>query len=59
MESEPIFRATFFVLLIAVIAIRVYYGWKAGRMGVSGWSLKEEAVEREGRWSIEKSAHDS
>ena len=52
MESESIFRAIFFVLLIAVIAIRVYYGWRTRRTGESGWSLKEEAVEREGRWSI-------
>jgi len=52
MESEPIFRAIFFALLLAVIVIRVYYGWKRTQMGESGWSLKEEAVEREGRWSI-------
>jgi protein-S-isoprenylcysteine O-methyltransferase Ste14 len=52
MKSELIFRAIFFVLLIAVITIRVYYGWRIGRTGESGWSLKEEAVEREGKWSI-------
>jgi protein-S-isoprenylcysteine O-methyltransferase Ste14 len=52
MESEPIFRAIFFVLLIAVIAIRMYYGWRIGRTGESGWSVQAEAVEREGRWSI-------
>ena len=52
MESETIFRAIFFVLLIAVIVIRMYYGWRIGRTGESGWSVKAEAVEREGRWSI-------
>jgi protein-S-isoprenylcysteine O-methyltransferase Ste14 len=51
-ESESIFRAIFFVLLVAVIAIRIYYGWRIGRTGESGWSVKAEAVEREGRWSI-------
>lgn len=52
MDSEPIFRAIFFALLIAVIVIRVCYGWKAGQAGESGWSLEEEGVAREGRWSI-------
>jgi protein-S-isoprenylcysteine O-methyltransferase Ste14 len=52
MGSEPIFRAIFFVLLIAVVVIRIYYGWRIGRTGESGWSVKAEAVEREGRWSI-------
>jgi len=52
MESEPIFRVIFFALLIAVFAIRIYYGWKTRRMGEGSWSVEEEAVEREGKWSI-------
>jgi protein-S-isoprenylcysteine O-methyltransferase Ste14 len=52
MERQTIFRAIFFVLLAALIVIRMYYGWKMRRAGESGWSLEEEAVEREGRWSI-------
>lgn len=52
MESERIFRTIFFVLFIAVMAVRAYYGWKIRRTGGSSWSVKNEAVEREGRWSI-------
>jgi protein-S-isoprenylcysteine O-methyltransferase Ste14 len=52
MESERIFRAIFFVLFIAVMAVRAYYGWKIRRTGGSSWSVKGKAVEREGRWSI-------
>ena len=52
MESGSIFRVIFFVLLIAVSAIRIYFGCRIGRTGESGWSVKAEAVEREGRWSI-------
>jgi hypothetical protein len=52
MESERIFRTIFFVLFIAVMTVRAYYGWKIRRTGGSSWSVKNEAVEREGRWSI-------
>jgi protein-S-isoprenylcysteine O-methyltransferase Ste14 len=52
MGSERIFRAIFFVLFVAVVAVRAYYGWKIRRTGESSWSVKDEAVEREGRWSI-------
>jgi protein-S-isoprenylcysteine O-methyltransferase Ste14 len=52
MESEPIFRVIFFVLFIAVMTVRAYYGWKLRRTGGSSWSVKDEAVEREGGWGI-------
>lgn len=48
MEIEGIFRATFFVLFAAVMAVRAYSGWKIRRADGSGWLVQDEAVEREG-----------
>lgn len=52
MRSEPIFRAIFFILFTAIIAVRIYYGWKIRRTDESSWFVEKEAVEREGAWSI-------
>lgn len=52
MDTEQIFRVIFFVLFIAVMAVRAYYGWKIRRTDESSWFVENEAVEREGRWSI-------
>ncbi len=52
MNSELGFRVIFFTLFISVLTIRGYYGRKARRTGESSWSVEENAIEREGRWSI-------
>ena len=52
MNRELGFRVIFFTLFISVLAIRGYYGRKARRTGESSWPVEENAIEREGRWSI-------
>jgi protein-S-isoprenylcysteine O-methyltransferase Ste14 len=52
MESERFFRTVFFLLFVAMMAVRAYYGWTVRRTEASSWSVKEEAADREGRWSI-------
>lgn len=52
MDTERTFWVIFFVLFITVMAVRAYYGWKIRRTDESSWFVENEAVEREGRWSI-------
>jgi protein-S-isoprenylcysteine O-methyltransferase Ste14 len=51
-EREQAFKVGFFALFLAVMATRAYYGWKIRRAGRSSWAVEEEAVQREGRWSV-------
>ena len=46
------FRIIFFALFFSVLVIRGYYGWKLRRVGQSSGAVTQEAVEREGMWSI-------
>ena len=52
MNSETLFRAIFFTTFIAVLAIRLYFGWKIRQRDESSWFVEKEAVEREGMASI-------
>jgi len=52
MNNETLFRIIFFTTFIAVLAIRLYFGWKIRRRDESSWWVEKEAVEREGLWSI-------
>jgi protein-S-isoprenylcysteine O-methyltransferase Ste14 len=50
--DETTFRSIFFVLFMAVLVVRVYFGWKIRRANGSSWSVQQDAVKREGWWSI-------
>ena len=52
MDDETLFRITFFVIFIAVLAVRGYFGWKLRRGGESSWKVEAEGVQREGIWSV-------
>ncbi|HEY43541.1 MAG TPA: isoprenylcysteine carboxylmethyltransferase family protein [Anaerolineae bacterium] len=52
MDERLVFKWLFLVLFISVLFIRAIFGIKQRRMGQSSWSINEEAVEREGRWSL-------
>jgi protein-S-isoprenylcysteine O-methyltransferase Ste14 len=52
MGIELVFKTIFFALFVAVMVIRVYFGWKVRQVGQSSWSVDKDAVDREGRWSM-------
>ncbi len=52
MNENNTFRLLFLVLFILVLIVRAYFGIKQRRMGQSSWSVSEDAVSREGRWSL-------
>jgi len=52
MNERLVFKILFLVLYILVLVIRAVFGIKQHRMGQSSWSVSEEAVAREGRWSL-------
>lgn len=52
MNDNLVFKMLFLVLFIAVLAIRVIFSIRQRRMGQSSWAVSEEAVSREGRWSL-------
>ncbi len=52
MNIETYFRSIFFILFIAVLVVRAYFGWKIRRTDRSSWFVQKEAIEREGWWSI-------
>ena len=52
MVERIVFKGLFLVLFIVVLVIRIVFGVKQRRMGQSSWSINEEAVEREGHWSL-------
>jgi protein-S-isoprenylcysteine O-methyltransferase Ste14 len=51
-QGEQTLRAAFFVLFALMLGVRTYYGWRGRQRGESSWSVEEDAVDREGRWSI-------
>jgi protein-S-isoprenylcysteine O-methyltransferase Ste14 len=52
MNTNVVFKILFFLLFAALLAIRLFFGWRARRAGKSSWSAKPEAVKREGWLSI-------
>jgi protein-S-isoprenylcysteine O-methyltransferase Ste14 len=52
MDERLVFKWLFLALFVSVLFIRAVFGIKQRRMGQSSWSINEEAVEREGRWSL-------
>ncbi len=52
MNENNTFKLLFLVLFISVLVIRAIFGIKQRRIGRCSWSINEEAVEREGRWSL-------
>ncbi|MBN2085739.1 MAG: isoprenylcysteine carboxylmethyltransferase family protein [Anaerolineales bacterium] len=52
MGSAQVLKIIFFAQFIALLAIRVFFGWMVRRAGQSSWSVEKEAVKREGAWSI-------
>jgi len=52
MNKELGFRIIFFSLFISILAIRGYYGLKGRKKGQSSCTVDEDAIKREGRWSI-------
>jgi protein-S-isoprenylcysteine O-methyltransferase Ste14 len=52
MNENNIFKLCFLALLILVFIVRGYFGFKQRHVGQSSWSVDDEAVEREGRWSL-------
>jgi protein-S-isoprenylcysteine O-methyltransferase Ste14 len=52
LSTELVFKAAFFALFIALLVVRGFFGWRAKQAGHCSWFAEEEAVEREGWWSI-------
>ena len=51
-QTNTAFRIIFFALFFSVLVIRGYYGWKLRKAGQRSGAVTQEAVEREGMWSI-------
>jgi len=52
MSMDSVFKTIFFVLFVALLVIRGFFGWKVRQAGHSSWSVSQDAVEREGKWSL-------
>jgi protein-S-isoprenylcysteine O-methyltransferase Ste14 len=52
MNESLVFKIIFLVLFVIVLAVRGVFGIKQRRIGQSSWSVSEDAVSREGRWSL-------
>ena len=52
MNENNTFKLLFLALFILVIIVRAYFGKKQRSVGQSSWSVDEDAVKREGRWSL-------
>jgi len=52
MNENNIFKLLFLILFILVFIVRVYFSMKQRSVGQSSWSVDEDAVKREGRWSL-------
>lgn len=52
MSDNLVFKMLFLVLFLIVLTIRVIFRIQQRRRGQSSWSVSEEAVSREGRWSL-------
>jgi protein-S-isoprenylcysteine O-methyltransferase Ste14 len=51
-QADMASRIIFFGLFLAVLVIRGYYGWKLRKVGQRSGAVTQEAIEREGMWSI-------
>jgi len=52
MNENNTFELLFLILFILVLIVRAYFGIKQRQIGQSSWSVNEDAVSREGRWSL-------
>jgi len=52
MNENNTFKLLFLVLFILVFIVRVYFSMKQRSVGQSSWSVDEDAIKREGRWSL-------
>jgi protein-S-isoprenylcysteine O-methyltransferase Ste14 len=52
MNENNTFKLLFLILFILVLIVRGYFGIKQRQIGQSSWSVSEDAVSREGRWSL-------
>lgn len=52
MSENNTFKLLFTVLFVLVLIVRAYFGIKQRQIGQSSWSVNEDAVSREGRWSL-------
>lgn len=52
MSDNLVFKMLFLVLFLIVLTIRVIFSTQQRRRGQSSWSVSEDAVSREGRWSL-------
>ncbi len=52
MNEHNTFKLLFLVLFVLVLIVRIYFSLKQQRVGQSSWSVDEDAVKREGRWSL-------
>ena len=52
MNTTIFFKVFFFGLFFALLAIRVFFGWRVRKAGYNSWSVDRKLVEREGTWSI-------
>ena len=52
MNENLVFKTIFLVLFILVLSIRAVFSIKQRHIGLSSWSVNEDAVSNEGRWSL-------
>jgi protein-S-isoprenylcysteine O-methyltransferase Ste14 len=52
MHENLVFKIIFLILFVVVLGIRAVFGFKQRQIGQSSWSVSEDAVSREGRWSL-------
>lgn len=52
MNENNTFKLLFLVLFVLVFIVRAYFSMKQRSVGQSSWSVDEDAVKREGRWSL-------
>jgi len=52
MNTETFFRWVFLCLTLGIFGVRGYFGQLAKRQGNAAYALDDQAVQREGRWSI-------
>jgi len=51
-NESLVFKIIFLVLFVIVLAVRAVFGFKQRQIGQSSWFVSEDAVSREGRWSL-------
>jgi protein-S-isoprenylcysteine O-methyltransferase Ste14 len=52
MNESLVLKIIFLVLLVIILSVRLVFGIKQRKTGQSSWSVSEDAVSREGRWSL-------